>query len=53
MLQESIKNATSEIEKKKLSQAKDVLLKIKESEEQQNKIDQEDIAKLEDMMKAL
>ena len=52
ILQYSIQKATSEIEKEKLEKANEIFLKIKQSEEEQNKIDQQDIAKLEEMINA-
>lgn len=52
ILQYSLKWATSEIEKEKLSKANEIFQKIKQSESDQNKIDQEDIEKLEDMIKS-
>ena len=51
ILQYSIQKATSEIEKEKLEKANQVFQQIKQSEETQQKIDQKDIEKLEQMIK--
>jgi len=50
ILQYSIHQASNEIEKEKLVQASEIFQKIKQSELHQNKIDQEDITKLEKMI---
>jgi len=50
ILQYSIEKADSEIEKEKLGKAQEIFQKIKQSEIEQNKIDQQDIAKLEEMI---
>lgn len=52
ILQYSITKATSEMEKEKLEKAQEIFEKIKESEAEQNKIDQQDIEKLEAMINA-
>ncbi|EKD24750.1 MAG: hypothetical protein ACD_80C00166G0011 [uncultured bacterium (gcode 4)] len=52
ILQYSVEKATSDIEKEKLGKAQEIFQKIKESESEQNKIDQQDIEKLESMMNA-
>lgn len=52
ILQQSIQQATSDIEKEKLGKAKDIFQKIQQSEADQNKLDQEDITKLEEMIAA-
>lgn len=53
ILQESLKKATSEIEKEKLWKANVIFQKIKQSEADQNKADQDDITKLEEMIATL
>lgn len=53
ILQDSLKKATSEIEKEKLWKANDIFQKIKQSEADQHKADQDDIARLEEMIATL
>lgn len=53
IIQYSIQETTSEINKTKLVQANEIFQKIKQSEIEQNKIDQDDIKNLEAMITAL
>ncbi|MEI6118021.1 MAG: hypothetical protein WCP92_01885 [bacterium] len=51
ILQYSLQKSTNTIEKEKLEKAQTIFQKIKTSEEEQHKIDEQDIAKLEEMIK--
>lgn len=50
IIQQSIHQATSDIDKKILEKAKDIFHKIQQLETDQHKIDEEDIIKLENMI---
>lgn len=50
ILQYSIKGATSQIEKEKLGKANEIFQKLKSAEQQQHKIDEQDIQQLEKMI---
>lgn len=51
ILQYSLEKSTNTIEKEKLEKAQTIFQKIKSSEEEQHKIDDQDIEKLEEMIK--